>query len=346
MRTIRSVQGLGFLAVAFALLVAPAASGEVGRVTGVTGSVSTGGREVANLSGVAQDEKIETGDDGNVAMLLGNDVLVELCSRSSAVVEEDEGRRIVRLESGEARIVVEPGRRDVPIEIHTPAAIATILGTVVYVSVDPTTGATTVTSSDHDVQVIGIGPAATAPVKIKGGERTTVSWGSEPAKPQKLGFTSMRNLGSCLGDFDRRLRTISVIRARAAAHLVGGHVHGLQPAGAKSVDRHAGHAFVQVRGQHGGARQTGALLADLGDIAPDHVLDAAPVQPVAGVQRVQHVRGQLGGGDFVQAAILAPLATGAADGVVDIGVLHGGVLSSGPIRGVARHQVIGVLPAI
>ena len=217
MRTIRSVQGLGFLAVAFALLVAPAASGEVGRVTGVTGSVSTGGREVANLSGVAQDEKIETGDDGNVAMLLGNDVLVELCSRSSAVVEEDEGRRIVRLESGEARIVVEPGRRDVPIEIHTPAAIATILGTVVYVSVDPTTGATTVTSSDHDVQVIGIGPAATAPVKIKGGERTTVSWGSEPAKPQKLGFTSMRNLGSCLGDFDRRLRTISVIRARAAA---------------------------------------------------------------------------------------------------------------------------------
>jgi len=198
------------------LLVASAAAAEAGRVTGIVGDVSTAdGRDLAANGSVSPNEKVETGESGNVSMLLGKDVLVELCSKSSVVVEEEANRRIVRLDSGEARIVVEPGPRDVPIEIHTPAAIATILGTVVYVSVAPETGETTITSSDHEVSVSGVGTANATPIRIQGGERTTVAWGGQPAKPRKLGFTSMRNLGSCLGDFDRRLRTVAVIRARA-----------------------------------------------------------------------------------------------------------------------------------
>jgi hypothetical protein len=201
-------------AVLLALLAPEAALAEAGRITGLAGSVSgAADRELAEHGAVGESEKIETGEDGNVAMLVGDDVLVELCPQSALVIEpEAGGKRIVRVESGDARIVVEPGQ-NVPIEIHTPAAIATILGTVVYVTVDPETGQTTITSSDHDVEVQRIGSNA-APIQISGGERTTVAWGGDPTRPRKLGFTSMRNLGSCLGDFDRRLRTEAVIRAR------------------------------------------------------------------------------------------------------------------------------------
>ena len=189
---------------------------EAGTVTGVTGGLVSGGdREMSTSSSVLADEKIETDEDGKAALLLGQDVVVELCASSAIVVErEEDGRRIVRVEAGRVRIVVEPSEGMIPIEIHTPAAIATILGTVVYVTVDPETGETTITSSDHDVEVRGIGPAAATPIRLRGGERTTVAWGGEPEKPRRLGAASMRSLGGCLGNFEEELRTLSLTRAR------------------------------------------------------------------------------------------------------------------------------------
>jgi hypothetical protein len=195
----------------------PAAASQAGTVTGVKGDATGTNGELTQHAALSDDEKVQTGEDGNLALLLGDDVLVELCASSSLVVEnEEDGRRILRIEGGEARILVEPGKRGIPIEIHTPAAIATIFGTVIYVTVDPETGETTITSSDHDVEVRGIGPAASEPIQITGGQRTTVAWGGAPEQPEDLVPRRMRDLGQCLGDFESDLRAVSITRARQA----------------------------------------------------------------------------------------------------------------------------------
>ena len=111
--------------------------------------------------------------------------------------------------------------------------------------------------------------------------------------------------------------------AGPAAHLVGGHVHRLQARGAEAVDADPRHAFGKVRGQNGGARKAGALLAHLGHVAPDHILDRGGVQIVAVLERVQDHRRQARGGHFVQGAVGPALAAHGAGGVVDIGVFHG-----------------------
>ena len=104
--------------------------------------------------------------------------------------------------------------------------------------------------------------------------------------------------------------------------LVGGEVHRLHARGAEAVDREPGDALVEIRGQHGGAREAAALFADLGDVAPDHVLDRVAVEIVALLQRVQGQRREPQRGHLVQGAVLAALAPRRADGVVDIGVGH------------------------
>ena len=102
----------------------------------------------------------------------------------------------------------------------------------------------------------------------------------------------------------------------------GGKVHGLQPAGAEAVDGEARDAFRQVREQDGGAGEAAALFADLGHVAPDHVLGGVGRPAGAGAQGVQHVGREAQRGHFVQRAIGPSLAAGGPDGVVDIGVDH------------------------
>ena len=114
--------------------------------------------------------------------------------------------------------------------------------------------------------------------------------------------------------------------AGAAIDLVGGQVHRLEPRGAEAVDREARHGFVEIAGQHGRARQAAALFAHLGGVAPDHVLDGCGVQVVALLDRVQGQCRQPQAGDLLQRAVLAALAAGGAQRVVDIGIRHGSLL--------------------
>src|SRR5690606_26152656 len=71
----------------------------------------------------------------------------------------------------------------------------------------------------------------------------------------------------------------------AGADLGAGQVDGGQSGGAEAVDLHAGGAVRQARGQGGGAGDVGALVADRGDAADDHVIDAVFVEAgVAGAE--------------------------------------------------------------
>jgi len=138
---------------------------------------------------IADGEHLRLGDDAACSILLDDDAVVELCDQTSVVFERDRAsnRRIVSLDGGEIRIVVEP--RDFPerIEIHTPAAIATLLGTIVHVSVDSETGATTISSAQSEVSVRSDEPAVRGTTVLKAGEQVIVEPGAAPpAIPKRL----------------------------------------------------------------------------------------------------------------------------------------------------------------
>jgi ferric-dicitrate binding protein FerR (iron transport regulator) len=177
---------------------APAAvSDEVaGQITASTGK---------KLSGtIADGERVRLGEDGACSILLDDDAVVELCGEAVVAFQRDRdsNRRIVSLESGEIRIVVEPREFENRIEIHTPAAIATLLGTIVYVSVDPKTGETTITSAQSEVSVRSDQPSVVGTTVLTAGEQVRVEPGeAPPARPRRLDAEQISELGGCLVDF-------------------------------------------------------------------------------------------------------------------------------------------------
>jgi hypothetical protein len=159
----------------------------------------------AELGGpIADGQHLKLGEDDACSILLDDDAVVELCGQTSVVFkrDRDSNRRIVSLDSGEIRIVVEPRDFEERIEIHTPAAIATLLGTIVHVSVDPKTGATTISSAQSRVSVRSDEPGVRGTTVLTAGEQVTVEPGAAPpAKPRRLDPREFSELGGCLINF-------------------------------------------------------------------------------------------------------------------------------------------------
>jgi hypothetical protein len=191
----------GVLAVAigaaFALVSIGVAADEIaGEITASVGTVPSGA--------LAEGEHVKLGEDGACSILVDQDAVVELCGQTSLLLRRDErsNRRIVALDRGEIRIVVEPRAFEERIEIHTPAAIATLLGTIVHVSVDPTTGATTISSAESQVAVRSGDPQISGTTIVDASQQLTVMPGvAPPAEPQRLDREQLSELGGCLVDF-------------------------------------------------------------------------------------------------------------------------------------------------
>ncbi|HXV36012.1 MAG TPA: FecR domain-containing protein [Myxococcota bacterium] len=196
-----ALRGLSRAAAALAALVACAATPvradpDAARVTAAID---------ADLPGaIADGEHVRLGEDAACSILLDSDALVELCAETSLVFERDRGsqRRIVSLDGGEIRIVVEPRAVGERIEIHTPAAIATLLGTIAHVAVDPQTGETTITSAHSRISVRSGLPGVDGSTVLEAGEQLTVRRGEPPpAQPRRLDPRELSELGGCLVDF-------------------------------------------------------------------------------------------------------------------------------------------------
>jgi hypothetical protein len=175
------------------------------QVTVVVGDAVAGsGRPLASDSGIGDDEAIRMGKDAGCSLLVDEDALIELCEETSVVLERDERtqRRRVRVDAGEIRIVVEPRLRKERLEIHTPAAIATILGTIVHVAVDPATGETTISSAESKVRVESSDPSVKGSTTVAALEQITVKPGeAPPVRPRRLAREEIAALGGCLVDF-------------------------------------------------------------------------------------------------------------------------------------------------
>lgn len=201
-RSVRSHSGAGRAAraaAAVALLWSlPAAADDVaGQITASTGLV-----EAPDDGAIGDGEHIQIGEDGGCSILVDQDAVVELCGESSMRLGREGRKRIVELDRGEIRVVVEPRDIESRVEIHTPAAIATLLGTIVHVAVDERTGKTTISSAQSRISVRSSDPDVRGTTVIHTAEQVEVTPGlAPPAKPRRLTREQIAALGGCLVDF-------------------------------------------------------------------------------------------------------------------------------------------------
>jgi hypothetical protein len=175
------------------------------QVTAAVGTALSGGDALEQRAALEDIADLETGDDGNCSLLVDQDALMELCGDTSLKLDRKEGKpdgpRIVRLDRGEIRMVVEPRLAEERIEIHTPAAIATLLGTVVHVSVDAL-GVTTITSAVSRVLVEPSDRSIPGSTTIDAGQQLVIAPGEPPpSQPTQVSPRMLASQGGCLIDF-------------------------------------------------------------------------------------------------------------------------------------------------
>jgi hypothetical protein len=149
-------------------------------VTAVTGNAAAGGVPLDRETVLADGDSLQTGHDGACSVLVDGDAVLELCQGTSLRLGRRGGAggpRVLELQSGEIRVLAEPRAAEQRIEIHTPAAIATIQGSVVYVSVDAR-GTTTIASAENKVRVESARRLGSA-IVLSAGQQVTV----RPAAP-------------------------------------------------------------------------------------------------------------------------------------------------------------------
>jgi len=182
--------------------IAGAAQGAT--VTAVVGSAQRGGSQtLEQLAGVAEDEPVETAGDGGCSLLLEENAVLEVCGDTMLSLRKREpgGPRVLDVQKGNVRVSAEKRIGDERIEIHTPAVIATILGTVVFFEVDAL-GVTTITSEQSRVMVASSNTGLSQATVIEAGQRLVVHPGEPPpVKPERLTATQLATLTGCLVDF-------------------------------------------------------------------------------------------------------------------------------------------------
>lgn len=196
----RSFRTSWVLGLAASCLAGGALAAEAGKVTAVAGSVAGGGGGLAAHGGVAEGESLETGDDSHCSILLDENALIEMCERTKVVVEQREpGVRVVSIEAGKARVVA-PDLAGERIEIHTPAAIATLLGTELLVDVNAANGDTDFGCVEHDTNVVGVDPVVKGEELCAEGSGVFVPAGGKPEAARKLDPADLERLEHCLVD--------------------------------------------------------------------------------------------------------------------------------------------------
>ncbi|NRA97909.1 MAG: FecR domain-containing protein, partial [Planctomycetes bacterium] len=193
------------------------AAGAAARLTTAVGTTS-GDQALDTRAGLEDGAGLETGDDGGCSLLVDEDALMEVCGNTSLRLERKDGKpdgtRVVKLDRGEIRMVVEPRLGEEKIEIHTPTAIATVLGTVLYIAVDAN-GVTTITSEVSRVLVKSADRTVKGQTTIEGGEQIVIRPGeAPPAQPKKVSRQKMAKLGGCMLNF----HDVALRRDRTAAN--------------------------------------------------------------------------------------------------------------------------------
>jgi hypothetical protein len=202
---LRTTQYAAAVAVVCVLLApASASAAPEGVVTALSGRALSGQQDLDMHSAVGAGQTIRTDKEASCALLMDKGSVIQFCNGAAVRMRDGdtEGKSIVDLMSGELKATV--GKR-VPgesLEFHTPVAIATILGTVVHLLVDPITGDTTISSLDSTVRVKNSDPNVPGSFILRPGEQVTVRQGKAPTEPTNFDMAELSNASFCLDDGD------------------------------------------------------------------------------------------------------------------------------------------------
>ena len=129
----------------------------------------------------------------------------------------------------------------------TPAAIATILGTIVHVAVDPRRARPGCSSAQSEVRVESSDPGVKGSTTLAALEQITVKPGeAPPSRPRRLAREEIAALGGCLVDFHARLRSLLATKPSctpwsasppATPRRALGRPPGARSSGGRSVER-------------------------------------------------------------------------------------------------------------
>jgi len=181
----------------------PAVARPGATVTAVIGNAGAGGVALERQARLADGDSLQTGADGACSILVDGDTVLELCQSTSLRLGHRDGRsdgpRVLELHAGEIRVLAAKRPAGQRIEIHTPAAIATILGSVVYVAVDAK-GTTTIASAESNVRVESarrLGRVLT----LTAGQQVTVRPGAPVPRVAQIWDPEDSPADGCLIDF-------------------------------------------------------------------------------------------------------------------------------------------------
>jgi ferric-dicitrate binding protein FerR (iron transport regulator) len=200
-------------------LAGPAAA--VVTVTSAEGDTASAGEPLAMHRQLGAGDVVETEDEGRCSMLLAEDAVLQLCHGAKLRFgpEGPRGPSVLELTKGELKATVGARPPEDPLEIHTPVAIATILGTVVHVSVDPVTGETVITSLENRIRVVNV-DAPDEPVVIATGEQVTVRRGRIPGAVRRADPRELARHSDCLDDGAFRKLAAALERSAHADDLL------------------------------------------------------------------------------------------------------------------------------
>jgi ferric-dicitrate binding protein FerR (iron transport regulator) len=202
-------------------------------VTSASGKGSSDGGEIATLEAIKMGQEIESDEGATFSILMADNAIIQMCSGAALSFhgETDLGPRVIDLSKGGLKANVAPRPEDEPLEIHTPAAIATLLGTAVHLYVDPETGETVITSIEHHVRVESHDPDVAGSVVLAPGEQVRIKVGKRPGRILRIDPLVFSRSSDCLDDEDFRLAALYAERERFLDELRGPIIIGDIPTG-------------------------------------------------------------------------------------------------------------------
>ncbi len=98
----------------------------------------------------------------------------------------------------------------------------------------------------------------------------------------------------------------------------GRQIHRFQAGGTETIELKTGDADIPAGVLDDGLGHVAALLPDRGDTAHDDIVHSGRIQVVTGLQLVEQARPEHDGFDFVEGTARLALASGRANGIVDV----------------------------
>ena len=193
----------------------PAAAEITGTVTAVKGDASIEKTRAKVSNRISEDQSIVTGPEASCSVLVEKRALIQFCGQAAVRLRHDEERNatIVDVAEGSTRTLAGPRRADEPLEIHTPVAIAAILGTILSVTVNPSTGNADFALEEGKARIETRDPAGGRTVMLNAGEQVRVSADGRAGEVKPLRLRDLSERPDCLDD--RFFRGASVEIARA-----------------------------------------------------------------------------------------------------------------------------------